>query len=485
MLKLLIPLTFLFFVACNSREERGKLLAEKHCGSCHLPVSPSLLTKEIWTKHVLPAMAPKLGIGVWEGDQYYVTSAKQTGPVSFEDWNEIVAYYKKMAPDSLTIENRPLTEDADLFSIQRPAGTDSTKIASTTMLSVHNGKIYTGNESALQIWDNQLQGTTLIKLESPAVNMYWLDQDTALLTCIGDLRAVDAPKGTLWKVSGQEVKTIGLGLPRPVQSIGADFNKDGLTDHVVCGFGHNYGGLYVFEQQPDGEYQKKAVWEVAGAEHAVTGDFNGDGWPDIMALFAYGDEGIWVFLNDKKGGFTSENVLRFPPVYGSTSFQIVDWNKDGKPDIIYTSGDNADYSMELKPYHGIYIYLNKGDIKFEQAYFYPMNGCTKAIAQDFDGDGDLDIAAIAFFADLQHHPEEKFIYFEQTKSLQFTPHAVPGLKTEGRWICMETGDYDGDGDIDIVLGNFARGFIIQEGFTPDWRMSQPFIVLKNNKIATH
>lgn len=449
-----------------------------------MAVSPALLDKETWTNHVLPAMAPKLGIGVWHDSSYYPATSKI---ISFEDWMEIVAYYKALAPDSLLPAKAPmpLKEDGSWFSIKKPVWNDTVRVATTTMVSInpYNGSIYSGNE-VLQRWDTALQSSIVMKLESNAVDMTWEGKDTALLTCIGSLRAIDNPMGTVWRVmpdaaADHQVQTIGLGLQRPVQSIAADFNKDGRMDYVTCGFGHNYGGLYLMQQNQDGGYDKNVIWQMPGAIHAIPGDFNGDGWPDIMVLFAAADEGIWLFMNDQKGGFKPRNLLRFPPVYGSTSFQVVDWNKDGKPDILYTAGDNADYSMILKPYHGVYVYINKGDFKYEQAYFYPVNGCTKAIAADFDGDGDLDIASIAFFADLKNHPIEKFIYFEQTAALQFVPHAVAGLAGEGRWICMETGDYDHDGHPDILLGNYSTGFIIQDRFKPDWNVHQPIVILKN------
>ena len=494
-MKSLLPLFLLLFIACNpgvEPHEKGKALATKYCGSCHLQVSPALLDKETWTQHVLPAMAPKLGIGVWHDTSYYPASIKNEGAVSFEDWMEIVAYYKALAPDSLEPAKVPvpLKEDGNWFSIKEPVWNDTMAIATTTMVSVnpYNGSLYsaTDRNASLLTWDKALQSSLVMKLQSAAVDMNWEGKDTALLTCIGNLRAIDAPKGTLWKImpgapADQQVQTIGLGLPRPVRSVAADFNRDGRMDYLVCGFGHNYGGLYLLEQKADGDYDKRAVSEVPGAIHAVPGDFNGDGWQDVMVLFAAADEGIWLFLNDHKGGFESKNLLRFPPVYGSTGFQVLDLNKDGKPDIVYTAGDNADYSMILKPYHGVYVYLNKGDFKYESAYFYPINGCTKAIAADFDGDGDLDIATIAFFADLQHHPVEKFIYFEQIHALQFVPHAVAQLVTKGRWICMETGDYDQDGDPDILLGNYSAGFIIQEHLKPDWNVHQPVILLENNR----
>ena len=88
-----------------------------------------------------------------------------------------------------------------------------------------------------------------------------------------------------------------------------------------------------------------------------------------------------MFLNDKKGGFTSTNLLRFPPVYGSSSFQLVDFNNDGKPDILYTSGDNSDYSKVLKSFHGVYIFLNQGDFKFKQCYIDKQFTITDTLIQ--------------------------------------------------------------------------------------------------------
>ena len=81
----------------------------------------------------------------------------------------------------------------------------------------------------------------------------------------------------------------------------------------------------------------------------------------------------------------------------------------------------------------------------------------KAIAADFDGDGDLDIATIAFFADMKNKPAEEFIYFEQDKPLSFKPHAIPVSKY-GRWMSMDVADINNDGKPDIVLGNYSMGF---------------------------
>jgi hypothetical protein len=194
-------------------------------------------------------------------------------------------------------------------------------------------------------------------------------------------------------------------------------------------------------------------------------------------LFAQGDEGIFLFTNKGHGKFEQEEVLRFQPIFGSSYFELADFNKDGYPDILYTCGDNADYSPALKPYHGVYIFLNDGNNHFKQEYFFPMYGCFKAIARDFDGDGDLDIAAISFFADYTNHPEESFIYLENKGGLDFQPYSIPNTSS-GRWLTMDAGDLDGDGKIDLILGNFAIAPTSIKAAI-NWKEGPAFLVLKN------
>ena len=116
-------------------------------------------------------------------------------------------------------------------------------------------------------------------------------------------------------------------------------------------------------------------------------------------------------------------------------------------------------------------------IHFKQEFFYPINGCYKAIARDYDGDGDLDIATISFFADYAHQPEEGFVYFKNTGNFNFMPYTLPEGKL-GRWLTMDAGDIDGDGKIDLVLGNFSIGPVMNKSAV-DWKKSPSFILLKN------
>jgi hypothetical protein len=265
-------------------------------------------------------------------------------------------------------------------------------------------------------------------------------------------------------------------LQRPVQMTATDFNIDDKEDYLVCEYGNLKGALSWMENKGDKKYERHVIREVPGAIKAYIQDYNKDGLPDIYVLFAQGDESIFLYTNKGNGKFDENRLLRFPPYNGSSYFELADFNKDGFPDIVYTCGDNADYSAVLKPYHGVYIYLNDGANAFTQQYFFHINGCFKAIARDFDNDGDLDIATISFFADYKNRPEEGFVYLQNNGSLSFKPFSVPETQS-GRWLTMNAGDLDGDGKIDLVLGNFSAPIMIKSKV--DFQKGPAFMVLKN------
>jgi hypothetical protein len=99
--------------------------------------------------------------------------------------------------------------------------------------------------------------------------------------------------------------------------------------------------------------------------------------------------------------------------------------------------------------------LNNGSNRFREVYFFPMEGAYKALPLDFDLDGDLDLAAISFYPDFSGEPLN-FVLLENGGTLQLRPFTVPEAAL-GRWMVMDAGDLDGDGDTDLALGSFVMG----------------------------
>src|SRR5690606_3851221 len=118
---------------------------------------------------------------------------------------------------------------------------------------------------------------------------------------------------------------------------------------------------------------------------------------------------------------------------------------------------------------------------FSEKWFYPMHGASMARASDYDGDGDIDIAVIAFFPDFSRHPDYGFLYFENQNG-HFEPSYTP-LARDGRWIAMESADIDGDGDEDLLLASLAFPKSVPETLFAEWgKKKVSLLVLRNNRV---
>jgi hypothetical protein len=209
-------------------------------------------------------------------------------------------------------------------------------------------------------------------------------------------------------------------------------------------------------------------------------DFTGDGQPDILALITQADEKVMLFTNQGNLSFSPSILTRFPSVYGSSDFDIADFNLDGHFDFVTTQGDNADFSIIRKPYHGVRIFLNDGKNQFKENWFYPMHGASEVKSTDFDGDGDHDFAVISFFPDFTNEPRNSFIYFENTGT-GYTPNTI-AESNAGRWLVMDASDIDQDLDKDLLLGALNFKPLVPDSTFNGWNVNGASVLILRNKF---
>jgi len=463
---------FLLISNCHLNDEnkpsstRGKQLADIYCSTCHLVPAPDLLNSATWKDVILPRMGYMLGFYPNEQARLQLFEQGEAGQkvreasiypptpqIGAEIWADIQYYYETQSPKALPRPKMDSTihkmTEWNARVLAQPG-----KAPGNTLVQLNERGLSVGDAQSGQLfqYDQELQLISTARSKEGAVHLHE-KQDAYWITVMGSFSPTDAASGFIFRLpkSNQEkAQVIIRDLQRPVHASYVDIDQDGLEDIVVSEYGKWTGQLSLFLQQSNGSYEKLILRKVSGAIRSEVIDINQDGRLDVMALFGQGDEGIWSFEQQPDGTFKEKSMLRFPATYGSSYFKLQDLDGDNDLDLLYTCGDNADYNPVLKPYHGIYFFENNGQFQFSQSFFYPMDGACKVIASDFDQDDDLDLAAVSFFPDFNDHPERAFLLLTNDTGT-YIPHMFPEVELS-RWMVMDSGDYDADGDLDLALG---------------------------------
>jgi hypothetical protein len=410
----------------------------------------------------------------------------ETPTIAQADWNKIVQFYSSKAPEQLPA-TRPLTNQASLFSPR--IFFRSPDAPCTTLLQIEQGSICVGDAQTRTLkkvgFDGKLQ--TEWPTDSGPVALSKIGGDL-VVTLVGRILPSDELTGQVWSFpweGASEPMRILRGLRRPTHTAVADLNQDGSNDLVVCSFGNQLGRLSWFPSMGERRSEERILSELPGSVRSLPYDWNGDGRVDLTVLRAQGREGADLYINKGKGQFSMVTLWNDPPAWGNAFIELVDLDRDGRPEILAANGDNGDFPCAPKPYHGIRIFSVSSQLKAELRFRFTTPGAYGAKAADFDLDGDIDLAGISFFPDFENAPEQSFFYLRNDGNWNFTPQIVPGL-TQGRWLVVESGDVDRDGDPDLLLGSFVRGPLtipIPNALKERWEKEKIAIVLLENKTV--
>ncbi|MCP9766460.1 VCBS repeat-containing protein [Lacihabitans sp. LS3-19] len=446
--------------------ETDREVATKYCSGCHLFPEPQLLDKKTWRDGVLPNMAWRLGIRNkkdepfedMDGGEKNLVKALNIYPeiriISDSDWKKILRFYETEAPEvNFPKVNIPLASEKIPFFEIYGINLKDQKMPQISMVKndILTDKLFVGDaQNELFELTSTFEIQNVWKTDSPPVDIVFSEISKSVLT-IGSISPSEKKKGrltTLDTMGASIQKNLRL-LQRPTHVVSADINQDGVQDWIVSEFGNHSGGLVWFDGQ-DGR-KKHVIKSQAGARKVEVVDLNNDAKLDVVAMFAQAQEEIVVFYNEGKGNFSEKIVLKFPPVYGLSYFELADINADGALDIVMSNGDNWDLSNVNKNYHGVRVFLNDKKDNFSEEFFFPLFGASKVLSLDFDQDGDLDLAAISFYSDYEHG----FVLLENLGDFKFKAYTSPEFGS-GKWLTMEKLDFDEDGDLDLVLGSYMH-----------------------------
>ena len=172
------------------------------------------------------------------------------------------------------------------------------------------------------------------------------------------------------------------------------------------------------------------------------GDYDNDDDLDIILTGLTSDYNVIskLYRNDGNNIFTEQTSISFTGVFFS-SMMWGDYNNDGNLDILITGNTSIGSNTAVSK-----VYRNDGNNSFTEQTSISLTGVYQGSAAwcDYDNDGDMDI----FLSGQSANGAVSKIYrnsgsaFSEQTSIQIT-----GVKNSS----AEWGDYDNDGDMDLLL----------------------------------
>ena len=225
-----------------------------------------------------------------------------------------------------------------------------------------------------------------------------------------------------------------------------DFNGDGIPDLAVTNEPATLSGagtVSVLLGKGDGTFAAAVNYPVGPAPGTiVAADFNGDGKLDLATLDNINETGIvnkvWVLLGRGDGTFQPAVSTATPTISGNLAY--VDLNHDGKPDLVIA--DQITSAMA--------IMMGNGDGTFQAATQYVVAPQPGSIAPLPLGDGNTALLTVDNVSSTQ------FISFVPSNGMILSPQLLTvGIGPAS----IAAGDLNGDNRPDLVITDPQAGDI--------------------------
>jgi len=309
--------------------------------------------------------------------------------------------------------------------------------------------------------DGEYVERELATVAGPAhVSAVDLDRDgdlDVLVASLGVLFPNNAPIGAVIVLenTGRQLFTPRVLVDRiaRVSDVEAgDLDGDGDLDLAVAQFGYDQGETRWLENQGDWRFASHIVHNLSGGINAVIADADGDGDLDIVSLISQEWEEIYVLTNDGRGQFTPVRVFGAANEdFGSSWITVVDLDRDGDVDILYSNGDAFDYAPPKgRNWNGIQWLENTGSLRFTYHRIADYPGASSPQAADLDGDGDLDVVVVSAYNDWAKPSAQSLVWLQNDGAMRFTFRDLASTPTH--LLTLAVGDLNNDGRPDLATG---------------------------------
>jgi hypothetical protein len=456
-------------------QEKLHLQVVSFCGNCHAYPSPESFPRDAWFNEVQ------------RGFKFYDESGRND--LQRPRLVDVVDFYRSRAPEQLPLNETLFTADSRLefrkTAWRSKSAGDSPMVSSLTIRtrpslptkSVIVADMHTGEINELIPGSEVCESRLLARLRHPARTISCdLDSDgreDLLVAELGSQLPSDNKVGeVVWirSIDSDVPETpiiIAKGLGRVADVAILDSDGDRDLDIVVSVFGWQRTGEIILLEQNHSEDRSRTPEFTArvidgrhGTIQTIVEDMNGDGASDLLSLISQEHEQIVLFPGQREGKFNPGQVIfdAKEPAFGSSSMGLTDLDLDDDLDFIYTNGDTLD-SYYIKPYHGVHWLENQGAMPFKQHRLVAFPGATCVVPGDFDGDGDLDLVAGGFLpkilkTQLPQNSYPTLLWLQQDQG-QFIPRQLEASEV-GHMVLLSD-DLDHDGDPDLVIGHYIDG----------------------------